>query len=132
MSQLTCPHCQYSALHFVAAPLNTLSTSDSDYITESCPRCGMAVQQNVRTTALGQFITGIAGMLISSFLMIQQLSAVIGLWQLGLYSELPMAVTLLLAAALFLGACFYLIQISFHQAVGMSPSPLQKQTNKAQ
>lgn len=123
MSQLTCPHCQYAALTFVAAPLNTLSTSESVYLTESCPRCGMAVQQEVRTTAWGQFITGIAGLLISSFLMIQQLSTVIGLYQLNLYSELPSATLLLMTAAFFLSACFYLIQISVRQVIGKSPPP---------
>lgn len=53
--------------------------------------------------------------------MIQQLSTIIGLYRLRLFSELGKAGIQLGIAVLFLVGCIYLIQVSISQAVKLKP-----------
>jgi hypothetical protein len=124
MSPPVCPDCQRQ--NPAAVIDERFHPSQSIYLSSSlvghpCPLCGDTSVPSDRISAIGQLTTGITGLLISGFIMIQQLSTIIGLYRLKLFSELGFAGFQLGIAVLFLVGCIYLIQVSILQAVKLKP-----------
>lgn len=91
------------------------------FTTRLCEDCGDHDGRRLRVTSIGQLVTGVSGTLVTAFLLIQQLSVMLGLGHLRLLPEQPTPLWLAALAGGLLIPFVLLTHWSLLQLTGRRP-----------